>query len=153
MEVNLSISLRMKAINEKIRKIGDATFAQYDLTGPQVGYISYIRRAGGSISQRELEKAAGVSHPTIVGIVNRLQDKGYVTVRIGEKDKRKRIISLTEKAIEVNEELRRDYEQLNTLLFEGMTSDEKQEFDRFLKIIDTNLSDALKRKECKEDGK
>ncbi len=153
MEVNLSISLRMKAINEKIRKIGDATFAEYDLTGPQVGYISYIQRAGGSISQKELEKAAGVSHPTIVGVVNRLSDKGYVTVRMGEKDRRKRIISLTDKAIEVAEKLRRDYKEMNRTLFQGMTSDEKEEFDRFLKIIDTNLSNALKKKECEEDGK
>lgn len=153
MEVNLSISLRMKAINEKIRKIGDATFAEYDLTGPQVGYISYIYRAGGSILQKELEKAAGVSHPTIVGVVNRLQDKGYVTVRMGEKDRRKRIISLTEKAVEVNEELKKNYREMNAFLFEGITSDEKREFERFLEIIDTNLSNALKRRECKEDGK
>lgn len=153
MEVNLSISLRMKAINEKIRKISDATFAEYGLTGPQVGYISYIRRAGGSISQRELEKAAGVSHPTIVGVVNRLSDKGYVTVRMGEKDRRKRIISLTDKAVEVNEELRKNYEKMNAFLFEGLTGDEKQEFDRILKIVDTNLSNALKRRECEEDGK
>lgn len=138
-EEDNSISRKLKSISDRMRQVGDATFAEYGLTGPQVGYLSYIRRSGGSISQRGLEKAAGVSHPTIVGVVSRLQEKGYVTVQTDKKDRRNRIVFLTEKAVSVNESLRENYEEMNAQLLTGLSLEEKRELLRLLAVIDSNI--------------
>lgn len=144
MEEDSRISRQLKSVNDKIRQTGDATFASYGLTGPQVGYISLIMDAGGAMPQNALEKAAGVSHPTVVGIVTRLREKGYVDIEIDPKDRRKRIIRATEKARVVNQDIQDDYEAMSSRLFIGMSQQEKAEFSRCLAIIDQNVSERLK---------
>lgn len=145
------IMLRMKLITDRIRQVADAAFAEYSLTGPQVGYLNYIRRNGGSISQKELERAAGVSHPTIVGVTARLQDKGYVEIRIDEKDRRNRIIELTDKARNATLQLRKGSEGLNGQLVRGMTPEDETELNRLLDIIDKNLNELQEKGERREN--
>lgn len=146
MEEDQNIGLLLKTISDKIRQIGDAAFAKFGLTGPQVMYLMEVREAGGVISQRELEKKSGVSHPTIVGIMARLQDKGFVRVEISQKDRRHRIISLTEQAQNVMDELKKGSKEMNTLLVTGMTDEEKRELRRLLELIDRNVDVTLKKK-------
>lgn len=138
---DIDISFQLKTINEKIRRMGDETFAQYGLTGPQVAYLRYIQESGGSLSQKELEKTFRVSHPTVVGIVSRLRDRGYIEIRTDEKDRRNRIITLTEKAVEVNESLEQNYVEMNTSILTGLTPEQKQELSRFLSRIDSNVDE------------
>lgn len=142
-----AVGMQMKWINEKIRQTADSAFSIYDLTGPQVGYLKYIQRAGGSISQRELEKRANVSHPTIVGVVNRLQNKEFVTIEIDEKDRRNRIIQLTDKAKEVSCQLQKQEIELNKQLMQGISNEEEQELHRLLNLMHDNLCKKDKRKE------
>lgn len=151
MEEVYHIGLQLKMIADKLRQDGDAAFARYGLTGPQVGYLSYILKFGGSLSQKELEKAAGVSHPTIVGVIGRLQKKGYVEVTTDEKDRRNRIVHLTDKARNVTEQLRKGGQEMDARMLEGMTGEEKQELSRLLNIVDANLRASLQRKECESD--
>lgn len=136
---DINISFQLKSINDKIRRMGDVTFAQYGLTSPQVAYLGRIRDAGGSLSQRDLEKAFGVSHPTVVGIVTRLRDKGYIEVQTDTQDRRNRIITLTEKAKQVNDRLQSDYDEMSTSILTGLTSQEKLELSHLLDRIDANV--------------
>lgn len=136
---DINISFQLKSINDKIRRMGDATFAQYGLTGPQVAYLRCIQKSGGSLSQKELEKTFRVSHPTVVGIVSRLRDRGYIEIRTDEKDRRNRIITLTEKAVKVNDSLQQDYDEMSTNILTGLTPEEKRELSRLLKRVDDNV--------------
>lgn len=142
-----NVILKMKCIEDKIRQMGDVVFSSYDLTGSQVGYMSYIRASGGSISQKELEIKANVSHPTIVGVVSRLQKKGFVTVHVDANDRRKRIIQLTDKAKDVTDELKKGQENLNDTLLNGISSEEIEELSRLLNIIYENVCEKLNGKE------
>lgn len=144
------IMLRLKLITDRIRQVADAAFAEYGLTGPQVGYLNYIRRNGGSISQKELERAARVSHPTIVGVTARLQEKGYVTIHTDEKDRRNRIIELTDKARNATLQLRKGSEGLNARLISGITPEEEAELNHLLDVIEQNLNGLQEKGEGKE---
>lgn len=148
---DINISFQLKTINDKIRRMGDATFAQYGLTAPQVAYLRYIQKSGGSLSQKELERAFGVSHPTVVGIVTRLRDRGYIEVRMDEKDRRNRIITLTEKAGKVNDRLQQDYDEMSQSILTGLTSGEKQELGRLLKRIEDNVDVRRSKVERQKD--
>lgn len=135
--------LRLKSISDKIRMASDITFAEYGLTGPQAGCIFYIHQAGGSILQKDLEKKTDVSHPTIVGIMTRLQEKGYVAIETDQSDRRKRIITLTDRAVSVSDELARRSGELNDILVADMSADDRAELQRLLQMVDRNLSATL----------
>lgn len=136
---------RLKSISDKIRVASDAAFAEYGLTGPQAGCIFYIDEAGGSIPQKDLERRTDVSRATIIGIMSRLQDKGYVSIDTDQKDRRKRIVSLTAKARKVSDELARRSAMLNDTLVAGLSREDRAELERLLQSVDRNLSSALQR--------
>lgn len=153
MKEKQSISIKLRRVNDKIRQVSDAAFSEYNLTGPQVGYIGYILDEGGAIPQNELEKKARVSHPTIVGVVNRLQEKGYVEILMDKKDRRKRIIRLTDSAENVLQQLKKKYAEMSSALLKGLSNEEIKELDRLLQKLDDNVSVSLSGKGEESDEK
>lgn len=139
----VKINLLLKSINDKLRQSGDQSFSEFNLTGPQMSYLKFIQQSGGIVAQQDLEKAFDVSHPTIVGIVGRLQKKGFVTVKIDEADKRKRIVFQTDKAEKVNERLEERWLNLTKLLVQGLSPEEINELYRMLCIINKNVNELL----------
>lgn len=137
-------ALRLKYITDMIRQNADAAFSGFGLTGPQVRCLNAIRRAGGTVRQRDLERHTGVSHATIAGIMNRLAEKGYVTVEKDEKDGRNRVIRLTEKAEQVNDQLSSGEQRLNERLVRGFSPEKQEEFSSMLGQIESNLKGDLK---------
>lgn len=137
--------LQMKVVNDKIRKFGDRAFAQYDLTGPQVGYLNFIKDEGGSVTQKSLERHFSVSHPTIVGVVSRLQKKGFITVKIDESDRRNRILTLTDQAIEVDKSLYHNWKKMTKDMFENFTAEDLNNLNRMLDTLEKNIDECLEK--------
>ncbi len=64
-------------------------------TGPQLGCLSAIKE-NGPLTTTKLAQAVYLSPSTIVGIVDRLEEKGLVSRQRGSKDRRQVQICLTE---------------------------------------------------------
>lgn len=141
--------LQMKVVNDKIRKFGDRAFAQYDLTGPQVGYLNFIEERGGSVTQKSLERHFSVSHPTIVGVVSRLQKKGFITIKVDESDRRNRIITLTDQAVEAAAHLKSGWEQMTLDMFQKFSAEDLNVFNRMLDTLEENIDECLEKEEVK----
>lgn len=152
-EEEWNIGFRLKYIHEGIRKSADAAFAMYGLTGPQVGYLNLIQEAGGEMTQKALEKRAGVSHATISGVLTRLRNKGYVTIEKDGRDGRNRIIRLTEKARDATEALREGGRRMNVRLVRGLSQEDRQELDRLLGQIGRNLKEEQLERRGSDAGK
>jgi DNA-binding MarR family transcriptional regulator len=71
-------------------------FDEYGLGFSQFKVL-YVVQDFGEIVQKDIAFALGQSEPSITRQVKLLSAAGYVTVRKGEDDKKKRIISLTAK--------------------------------------------------------
>ena len=131
------IGLLFKNITDRIRSSADRSFAAFGLTGTQVQYLAYLTQCGGSATQRSLEERFDVSHPTVIGIVSRLREKGFVSVTMDERDRRSRIVSLTQKAHDVDESLGRGRKQMDQRLVEGFSEEEKEQLRAYLlRILD-----------------
>ena len=65
-----------------MKALGDNDLKTQDLTFSQAQVLVVIERNGGTIAQKEIEKILDVSHPTIVGLVNRLHEKGFVECEV-----------------------------------------------------------------------
>ena len=68
----------------------------YDVTPVQSRTLIFLScRGEEGVTQRELEKELQLKPSTINGIVNRLEEKGYISRRISPSDGRCRLVSLT----------------------------------------------------------
>ena len=83
--------LGMVYIDKRLRLSG------YDVTHVQSRTLMILScRGDEDVTQRELEKELQLRPSTVNGIVNRLEEKGYVTRRTSPSDGRCRLVSLTE---------------------------------------------------------
>ena len=85
-------------ITDKIKMRADADLAQQGLTLTQSRVLGYLDRSGGQATQKEIEGFLQVSHPTVAGIINRMEQNGFVRCRLDPADKRSKIVSQTARA-------------------------------------------------------
>ncbi len=95
----------LKKVNDKLRTKADANLLEHGLTLSQSRILRFLGQKGGVATQKEIEAHLGVSHPTVVGLIARLKEKGFVQCTMDEKDRRNRIITITEKAISLEQEM------------------------------------------------
>ena len=80
-----------------------------------------------------------VAHPTVVGIVSRLEKNGFLKCYVDEADKRNKIVCLTEKAIAVGEQMNAEIEMNEKMLLKNLSDDDINSLRRILKTIYKNL--------------
>lgn len=92
------IGYLIKNIEDKLKIKVDAELKHYNLTMVQGRVLAFLNSKGGQATQKEIEVFLDVSHPTVVGIVSRLEQNGYVTSWIDRNDKRNKIVQRTKQA-------------------------------------------------------
>ena len=73
-----TVGYLMKQIIDKHKVSVDASFKSLNLTLSQARVLKYISDKGGRVAQKSIEDHLGVSHPTVVGIVSRMEKNGYL---------------------------------------------------------------------------
>lgn len=101
------IGYLIKNINDKLKVKADADLKRHNITLSQSRVFAFLNSKGGQATQKEIEIFLEVSHPTVVGIVSRMERNGYVISYIDENDRRNKIVKLTKQA----EALRMDMER------------------------------------------
>ena len=129
-----------------IKKIGmsqkagmDASLQAYDLTASQFRVLIVLHKHGGTLTQKELEEELGVSHPTVTGLVKRLEKQGYLAVTTDPADRRQRIICLSDKTRSAEKELRRQRQRAEERLIEGMSEEEVKILRGYLERMYENI--------------
>ncbi len=95
----------IKSINDKLKVRADAELKQYHLTMSQSRVLVYLRSRGGQATQKEIETFLDVAHPTVVGLVSRMEQNGYVTCWPCE-DGRNKYVKLTAQAEAIDRDMR-----------------------------------------------
>ncbi len=115
-------------------------FAIYDLTAEQARVLMYIafEMRGEKVRQVDIEKRFSLSNPTVTGIVQRMEGKGYLSRLSSETDKRCKEIALTEKAIEVTQEIKHKREVGDREMLTGFSEQEKEELLNYLIRLNEN---------------
>ena len=94
------------------------------------------------IHQREIEYWFQLKNPTVTGILNRLEEKGYITRRRNPEDGRYRIIEVTEKGNRVMEDMGEGARDLDERIYDCMTDEEQAKLlellDRILETMSEN---------------
>lgn len=144
MEQTLSMGPRFSILHRSFMKRLDARLSEKGLTGVQFFVLRALERLEKSepeeVNQRDLEKAAHVTHPTMTEIVKRLEKQGFVVCSPSARDRRYKCIRSTAKA----GALLREMVELDNRIFEslcrGLT---QEEINSLLSITDKMLKNAF----------
>lgn len=129
----------LKQINDFMEKNANRVLKEQDITISQSGVLVLLdKKAEKMATFKELEKSFGVSQPTMVGIINRLEHKELVDILADSDDKRIRRAQLTQKGADKCREGYKHMKAAEDLLLSSLTTEEKKEFLRLLvKIKDS----------------
>lgn len=101
----------------------------YNLTSVQFAAMNAVR-ANPGIDQASLAGLIAYDRATIGGVVDRLEAKGYVLRRTGERDRRAREVSLTDLGHQVLADVSPEVRKLQSDILSGLDAAEQAEFLR-----------------------
>lgn len=133
------IGLLVKRLTDKIRVFVDASLKKHDLTFSQTMVIGFLSEHNCKATQKEIEENLRVSHPTVVGIVSRLEANGFVTCYTDENDRRNKMVCMTDKAKSIVSGMSDDKKEIEKRLTKGLSEAELEEFRRILDILYKNI--------------
>lgn len=129
----------IKNINDKLKAKADADMKRFNLTFTQSRVLAFLHEKGGQATQKEIEVFLDVSHPTVVGIISRMEQNGYVESWLDDRDKRNKIVQLTLKAMELGTEMERHMRENEQILLASMSAEEQEALKRLLMMVYNNL--------------
>ena len=142
------INRKLCLIHNAFKEQRNRRLLRYDLTSSQMDVMVFLHlNQGKVIYQKEIEKWLQLKNPTVTGILNRLEEKGFISRTTNEQDKRYRRIALTEKGIAVLEEIGDELVSRDKKLYSCMTEEEREKMEELLDRILHNLKES-EEKEC-----
>ncbi len=123
----------IKQIHDEIDKQANSTLASQNLTLTQMRVLMELEsEINHCLSLKELEALLHVAQSTAAGIVVRLEQKGFVRSFESEKDKRIKMVVITDSGMECCEKAKLHVRDMETQLLKELNSEEKAEFHRLL---------------------
>lgn len=129
------IGYLIKSINDKLKVKADESLKDSGLTFSQSRVLAYLNMHDGQATQKEIEDDLGVSHPTVVGIVSRMEQNGFLTTWFDTRQQRSKMVALTEKAMTVGADMDAAIQLQETELLDGLTQEEADVLERALTSI------------------
>ena len=133
------IGYMVKRISDRIRTHADARLSHFELTFSQMRVLHCIDSCGGMATQKQIEEALDVAHPTVVGLVGRLSASGFIGCAVDENDRRHKMIRLLPKAYAIEQEIRADRLRSEQILTSGMSPEEVEALCRLLDKVYENI--------------
>ena len=133
------IGYLFKNINDKLKVKADADLKHSNLTFAQSRVLAFLDSRGGQTTQKEIEVYLDVSHPTVVGIISRMEKNGHLRCWVDETDKRNKIVALTEQAKALGEEMEQRISANEKMLLASLSEADIKKLKQMLLIIYNNL--------------
>ena len=133
------IGYLIKNINDKLKVKADADLKHSNLTLAQSRVLAFLDSRGGQATQKEIEVYLEVSHPTVVGIISRMEKNGHLRCWVDETDKRNKIVALTEQARALGEEMEQRISANEKMLLASLAEADIKKLKQMLLIIYNNL--------------
>lgn len=134
-----SIGGMIKYISDKVRQKADNNLKDHNVTLSQVRVLNFLWRENGSCSQKQIEDFLQVSHPTVVGLVSRMEQSGYSQTSVSPDDKRNKIVTVTDSGMSLACELCRYMEDIDKRMLVGLTDEQQAQLADMLYIIAQNF--------------
>ena len=122
-----------------------------DLTASQGHIMGYLAHRQTPPCPRDIESEFRLSHPTVSGILSRLEQKGFITQRPDPHDRRCKRIYVLDKGKQCHELMHATIHANEQRLVEGFTPEEQAQFAALLQRAITNMGGTPCRQKHKEE--
>ncbi len=114
-----------------------------EISGGQ-GRILFILWKKDKLTISEISEKTSLAKNTVSVVVDGMVNKGILERNINPGNRRQTIISLTDYAKSLQDKYEAVSQQMNTLFYQGFSSEEQQEFEKHLGRILNTLTNAEK---------
>lgn len=134
MQTENAVGPRLKRISNALDRKRTLDLEDLDLTSSQGMVLGWlVRRREAPVNPGEIGRHFGLSQPTVTGILQRLEAKGFVACADDSGDRRKKRVIVTEKAMDVHQRVVQRFQETETLITEGMS---EREIGTLLGLLD-----------------
>ncbi|MGI5971138.1 MAG: MarR family winged helix-turn-helix transcriptional regulator [Oscillospiraceae bacterium] len=129
-----------RRIRNAYEQIFNNKLRPYGITISQIEILAYLCvNSGRTIVLKDLEREFHLNHSTVIGIIRRLEDKGYVSSKSCDFDRRSRIIAATEAGMEFTASMKENIDSIDRLVTRNMTEEQAEQLYGLLLIAMDNL--------------
>lgn len=132
------IGYLIKSINDRLKTKADDDLKKHKLTLSQSRIVAFLKEKNGTATQKEIEDFLMVSHPTIVGLVSRMEQNGIVKTHF-DANNRSKLVKLTEYAEELAKDMGETILANEQKLLAGLSDDEVIALKKTLNVVLNNL--------------
>ena len=131
---------RLRYLNNRITQYMDQQFLALDLTSTQSFILHHLSlHENEAVYPKDIEKRFHLTHPTVSGVLQRLEAKNFIVIEPDRADRRCKRIRLTDRARRCDEAVGQAFETLERLMCSGMSDEEQQTLLRLLDLASANL--------------
>lgn len=127
--------------------------AQMELTAAQGHIMGFLAHRDQPPCSRDIEEAFELSHPTVSGLLSRLEKKGFIEFRADEEDRRCKRIYILEKGHQCNALIHQTIEDNEQRMVKDFTPEEREHFFVFLERAIANMGGSPCQRRHKEERK
>lgn len=132
-----------KMINILFIAHADAALRPLGLTCAQSDLLEYLAERGEEeTTVQDIGQHFQLKHPTVIGFIHRLEQKGFVTSSVSQRDRRCRVIRLTEKFDEVQRVMCETRDTIDARVTRGFTAEEMAQLEEYLSRVYHNISES-----------
>ena len=117
----------------------DNALQTMDLTGAQGHIMAYLAHTQTPPCPRDLEAEFHLTHPTVSGLLSRLEQKGFIELRTDPEDRRCKRIYVLEKGQQCHELMHRTILENERRMVKDFTNEEQEMFKMFLERAIRNM--------------
>lgn len=137
--LDLPLGFLLKSITDKIKARVDADMKRHNLTLSQSRILKFLTENGGESTQKEIEDFLQVAHPTVVGLVSRMEQNGFVRSWLDPENRRNKIVRLTPHAQDISQQIARETEEIDRRLLCSFTPQQVRQLKEMLLQISQSL--------------
>ena len=131
----------------------DNALETMELTAAQGHVMAYLAHAQNPPCPRDVEAEFHLTHPTVSGLLSRLDQKGFIELKTDPEDRRCKRIYVLEKGIKCHEVMHQTILANEQRMTEGFTEEEREIFSDLLQRAIRNMGgDPTPRRFKEEDS-
>ena len=116
---------------------------EMELTSAQGRVMGYLARRKEPPCARDIEEEFNLSHPTVSGLLSRLEKKNFIAFRPDERDGRCKRIVISEKGLRCHERMSQVIRENEQRIVKGFSQEEREQFALLLTRAVKNMGDPM----------
>lgn len=115
---------------------------EMELTPAQGHVMGFLSHQDQPPCPRDVEEALHLTHPTVSGILSRLEQKGFVELKPDAADRRCKRIYVCAKGQACHQHMKKNMQQIEGQMVQDFTPQEQEQFARLLQRAIANMGIA-----------